>query len=114
MKKALTAVLLSASIVFVAGPAFADVIVGNWRTQSGDTAAITKCGGSFCIKLKTGDHSGKRIGKLSGSDGSYSGTITDPDDDATYSGSAKVSGSKMKLKGCAFKILCQTQNWNKL
>ena len=94
--------------------AFADAIEGNWKTKSGETAAISKCGGSFCIKLKTGEHAGKRIGKLKGASGSYAGTITDPSDDKQYSGSAKVSGKSMKLKGCALKIFCKTQNWKKL
>ena len=114
MKKSLSTILLAASVSLAAGPVLADPIVGNWRTQSGETAAISKCGGSFCIKLRTGEHSGKRIGKLAGADGSYSGTITDPADNKEYSGSAKVNGSKMRLKGCALKIFCQTQNWIKL
>lgn len=92
----------------------AEPIEGNWRTQSGETAAITNCGGAYCITLKTGKHAGKRIGKVSGSGASYSGTVTDPADDKTYSGSAKVNGGSMRLKGCALKIFCKTQNWSKL
>ncbi len=92
----------------------AEPIEGNWKTKSGETAGISKCGGSFCIKLKTGTHAGKQIGKLKGSGGSYDGTITDPEDNKEYTGSAKVSGSTMKLKGCALKIFCQTQTWKKL
>lgn len=114
MKKFASAAL-AASLVLATGPvAFADIIEGNWKTKSGETAAISKCGGSYCIKLKTGTHAGKTIGRLKGSDGTYNGTITDPEDDAEYSGSAKVKGSSMKLKGCAFKVLCRTQNWKKL
>ena len=105
----------AASLVLATGaPAFADVIVGNWKTQSGETAAIAKCGSSFCIKLKTGTHAGKTIGKMKGAGGSYTGTITDPADDKEYSGSATVKGNGMKLKGCALKIFCQTQNWKRL
>ncbi|MEM7069322.1 MAG: DUF2147 domain-containing protein [Pseudomonadota bacterium] len=92
----------------------AEPIEGNWKTQSGETAGISKCGGSYCIKLKTGKYSGQRIGKLKGSGGSYDGTITDPEDNKEYSGSANVSGSTMKLKGCALKIFCKTQTWKKL
>ena len=102
-------VLAATSAAFAAEP-----IVGNWKTASGETAAISKCGGSFCIKLKTGKYSGKSIGTLKGSGASYKGTIIDPADDKKYSGSAKVSGSAMKLKGCALKIFCKTQNWSKL
>ncbi|MEO0327080.1 MAG: DUF2147 domain-containing protein [Pseudomonadota bacterium] len=92
----------------------AEPIVGNWKTAEGETAAISKCGGSFCIKLKTGDHAGKRIGKMSGGGSSYNGTITDPADDKVYTGSAKLSGSSMKLKGCALKIFCKTVTWRKI
>ena len=44
----------------------------------------------------------------------YAGTITDPEDNKEYTGSAKVSAKSMKLKGCALKIFCQTQTWKKL
>jgi uncharacterized protein (DUF2147 family) len=92
----------------------AEPIVGNWKTQSGETAAIAACGGAYCIKLKTGKYSGKQIGRVSGSGASYSGTITDPADDKEYSGAATISGSSMALKGCALKIFCKTQNWTKM
>ena len=104
-----------ASMLAVSGTAFAaEPIVGNWKTESGDTAAIGSCGGSYCITLKTGQYAGKRIGRMKGSGKSYNGTITDPSDGKQYSGSAKVSSSSMKLKGCALKIFCKTQNWSKL
>ena len=95
------------------GAALADPIEGNWRTQNGETAAIGECGEAYCIILKTGDHAGKRIGRLSGGNGKYGGTVTDPVDDRTYSGSATVSGANMRLKGCALKIFCKTQNWER-
>ena len=94
--------------------AFADTIEGDWRTQSGETAGIAKCGGSFCIKLKTGEHSGKTIGRMKGSAGNYSGTITDPEDDRVYSGSARVNGGAMRMRGCALKIFCKTQTWRRM
>jgi uncharacterized protein (DUF2147 family) len=92
----------------------ADAIEGTWKTQSGETAEIANCGGDYCITLTTGKHAGKSIGKLSGAGGTYSGTITDPADDKTYAGSAKVSGAAMDLKGCAMKIFCKTQKWAKM
>ena len=92
----------------------AEPIVGNWKTQSGETAAISQCGGSYCVQLKTGKYSGKSIGKMSGSGNSYTGEITDPANDKTYSGSASISGSSMKMKGCVAKILCKTQTWSKM
>ena len=83
----------------------AEPIVGNWKTESGETAAIGACGSSYCITVKTGQYAGKRIGRLSGSGANYKVTITAPSDGKEYSGSAKVNGPNMRLKGCALAIL---------
>ncbi|MBA3447258.1 MAG: DUF2147 domain-containing protein [Pseudaminobacter sp.] len=104
-----------AAALLMTGAAYADPIEGNWKTHSGETAAIGGCGGGFCITLKTGKHSGKQIGKMSASgDNKYKGTITDPADDKTYSGSAKLAGASLSMTGCALKIFCKTQTWNKM
>ena len=104
-----------AAILLLAGAAHADPIEGDWKTQSGETAAISDCGGGFCIKLKTGKYAGKSIGKMSASgDSAYKGSITDPADDKTYSGSATLSGATIKMTGCALKIFCKTQTWKKM
>ena len=114
MNKLVSTFFAGAMMLASSNLAFADSIQGNWRTQSGETAAITKCGGSFCITLKTGTHAGKRIGKMKGSGGDYTGKITDPADDREYSGSAKVNGSTMKMTGCALRVFCRTQTWRKI
>ncbi|MBX3568641.1 MAG: DUF2147 domain-containing protein [Rhizobiaceae bacterium] len=107
--------LAAAMMTALSGAAFADDIEGNWRTADGPTAGIGACGSSFCITLKSGKFAGKQIGRLkSDGGGSYSGTITDPKDDKTYSGSATVSGTKLKLTGCALKIFCKSQSWTRL
>lgn len=111
IKRTLTALAVTAAL---ASPAMADGISGNWRTQSGETARIAQCGGSFCITLTTGAHSGKQIGTMSGSGPKYTGQITDPANDKTYSGSATVSGGTMKMTGCVARVLCRSQTWNKL
>ena len=105
-----------AALTLMAGAAYADPIEGNWKTQSGETAAIGNCGGAFCITLKTGKHAGKQIGKMSASgEGSYAGSITDPADDKTYKGKAKLNGGSMKMSGCVFGgLICKSQNWTKL
>ena len=66
------------------------------------------------MKLKTGKHAGKTIGKMSGSGDSYTGEITDPANDKTYSGSASIAGNALKMKGCVLKILCKSQTWSRL
>jgi uncharacterized protein (DUF2147 family) len=108
--------LLAAAVVFAAGAAYADDIEGNWRTQAGSNARISGCGGAFCIKLTSGEHAGKQIGKMTpGGGGKYSGEITDPADDKTYTGRATLSGNVLKMKGCVFGgLICKSQTWNRL
>ncbi|MDO9418019.1 DUF2147 domain-containing protein [Pararhizobium sp.] len=102
------------ALAFAGASLAAEPIVGNWKTASGATAAIANCGGGYCITLKTGKHAGKKIGKMSGSGDSYSGSITDPDTDKTYSGDGTVSGSSLKMRGCVLKVLCKSQTWTRL
>ncbi|WP_349433543.1 DUF2147 domain-containing protein [Pararhizobium sp. A13] len=92
----------------------AEPIEGNWKTASGETAAIASCGGAYCITLKTGKHAGKRIGSMSGSGESYTGEITDPANDKTYSGSASINGASLKMQGCVLKVLCKSQTWTRM
>ena len=107
-------ILAAAALLVAACTAYADPIEGNWKTASGETAAIAG-GGSFSITLKTGKFAGKNIGSLKATGaGKYAGTITDPADDKTYSGSASLSGTTLRMKGCALKIFCKSQTWKKL
>ena len=109
------AIAAAAATVMMVGAAFADPIEGNWKTDSGETAAIGSCGGAFCITLKTGKHAGKSIGKMNASGGGkYAGSITDPADDKTYKGSATIAGSSLKMRGCVLAVLCKTQNWKRM
>ena len=93
---------------FAAGP-----IVGDWRTQSGETAATVPCGGAnFCVTLKTGTYAGTKIGTLANTGGRYKGKITDPATDKTYTGKASISGAQMKMQGCVLGgLICQAQTW---
>lgn len=107
--------MAAAATLLLAGAAFADPIEGNWKTKDGDTAAISSCGGSFCIKLTTGKYAGKSIGTMKSTGANaYSGSITKPSNGKTYSGSAKLSGSSLKMTGCVLAVLCESQTWSKL
>jgi len=112
MKRIVLAVL-SLALANVAVQA-AEPVLGNWKTAHGETAKITACGAAYCITLVTGKFSGQQIGKMSGSGGEYSGEITDPNAEKTYSGSATITGDSLKLTGCALKIFCKSQTWSRL
>ena len=107
--------LAAAAVLCLSGAALAaDGIVGNWTTDSGETAAITG-GGPFRITIKTGKHAGKRIGSMSAAgDNKYEGEITDPANDKTYSGKATLSGNALKMSGCVLGgLICRSQNWKR-
>ncbi|MCY0095863.1 DUF2147 domain-containing protein [Hoeflea ulvae] len=104
-----------ALIAAMTAPALADPIEGAWKTQAGDNAMISSCGSSFCIKLTSGEYSGKSIGKMKADgNGKYVGSITKPSNGKTYSGSGTLSGGKLKMTGCVLKVFCESQTWNKL
>ncbi len=109
-------VLALAALLAVGGGAFADPIEGDWKTQSGETAGVVGCGGSFCITMKTGKHKGKSIGKVApDGDGAYSGSVTDPATDKTYVGGAALNGASMKMSGCVLGgLICKRQTWKKM
>ena len=109
-------VMAAGAACLFAGVAHADPIEGRWKTQSGATAQIAPCGASFCITLKSGEHSGKRIGTMTASgDNRYTGDITDPKTDKTYSGKASISGATLKMSGCVLGgLFCRSQSWSKM
>jgi uncharacterized protein (DUF2147 family) len=98
------------------GTAQADPIEGNWRTEAGSTAAIGACGSAYCITLKTGSHAGRRIGTFkSDGRGRYSGKITDPSNDKTYTGRARLVGKSLEMQGCVLGgLICRSQSWSRL
>ena len=107
--------LTAAALLMAAGAALADDIVGNWKTNSGETPAITG-GGPFSITLQTGKYTGKRIGTLDAAGGGkYTGDITDPATDKTYSGKATLSGDSLKMSGCVLGgLICKNQDWQRM
>ncbi|WP_367715308.1 DUF2147 domain-containing protein [Nitratireductor sp. GISD-1A_MAKvit] len=109
-------VLSSAVLLVAGGMALADPIEGKWRTESGATAQIVACGGSYCITLKSGKHAGKKIGTFQAAGGSkYTGKITDPANDKTYSGKGTLSGNSLKMGGCVLGgLICRNQTWSRL
>ena len=111
-------IMLLGAVVWLAGTAvaLADPIEGSWKTQAGSSAQIGTCGAGYCITLTSGKFKGKRIGNMSSDgDGGYSGSITDPETDKTYSGSASINGGSLKMKGCVLGgLICRSQTWTRL
>lgn len=105
---------IAAAAVMLAGAALADGIEGNWKTDSGSIAQIAPGGGGYTITLRSGAHNGKRIGQMQpNGTNKYKGTITDPANDKTYSGSATLNGNSLAMRGCVAAIFCRTQNWQR-
>ena len=107
---------IALALVAVAGltvGAHAQSIEGNWVTQSGANAKISKCGNAYCINITSGQHSGTQVGRVSGNGPKYRGTVTDPGNGKTYNGSATVSGNALKLSGCVGGVFCRSQNWSR-
>jgi len=105
----IVAVLVSATA------AYADPIEGTWRTPRGENTSIVSCGSGFCISVKTGKFKGKHIGQMNASGGGkYSGEITDPEDDKTYSGNAHLSGGTLRMQGCVLGVFCKSQIWHRI
>lgn len=116
MKKIATAFAAAMTIAVGLGGAQAqsEPLVGQWRAETGNVVKVAPCGGGYCATIVTGQHKGKQIGRLSGSGGKYTGTVTDPSSGKTYNGSATVSGASLKLTGCALKIFCKSQTWSRI
>lgn len=111
---------LIAGMALIAIPALAaEPIQGNWKTASGETVEAARCGQQFCLTLQTGEYAGKQVGTLSGDSIHYKGTVTDPKDNKTYTGSATVNAGAtgpdtLQLKGCVLKLLCKSQEWQRI
>ena len=106
--------LATALILFAGAASCADLVVGAWKTETGETASISRCGSDYCITAKTGKFAGQPLGSFSGTTDVYTGKLTDPANKATYSGKLIISGDSLKLRGCATSVLCRTQTWTRL
>lgn len=105
--------LAMAGLIALSGVAAAEPIVGDWKTEAGSIARIALCGNQICITLTSGDHSGRQIGQMTPQgNGRYSGSITDPAEDRTYSGSGTVQGNTLTMRGCVL-VFCRDQTWTR-
>ncbi len=114
-----------------ATPAFADPVLGLYKTQPDDNGnfghvELYDCDGNVCGVIRAafngaGDEiPSENIGKrmlwdmAAKGDGSYSGgKIWAPDRDKVYSSKMDLSGSNLEVSGCVM-VICRAQNWTRV
>ncbi|HMT15490.1 MAG TPA: DUF2147 domain-containing protein [Aestuariivirga sp.] len=112
MIRTLTAAAFAALVI--ATPALADPIAGNWKRPNGIVVRFVPCNAGFCAIVQTGPNKGKSAGKLSASGAGYKGSLTDLENNKTYSGKGSISGSTLKVSGCVLGgLICKSENWTR-
>lgn len=106
---------------------------GVWITESGVTRVrIGRCGGGYCGTIVSTGGPGTDSNnpdpalkgrKLAGvqilqattpSGGGYSGTLYNPNDGKTYSGSlTPQDANRVVVAGCVMSVLCKRQTWTR-
>jgi uncharacterized protein (DUF2147 family) len=117
-----------------AGPARAADPGGLWLTETGSSRVrIAPCGGGFCgtivsapgkaLDVKNPDPAlrgrsvvGVQILDARQPDGSgYSGSLYNPNDGKTYSGSLRLTGpNTLEVSGCVMSVFCKRQSWTRV
>lgn len=115
MKLLLTRTMAAAAILTASSTlAFADPIEGTWlRPSTGTLVKYASTGGQYCGTVLSGEHKGKSIGCMVGSNGTYKGKVVALDEGKTYTGKASVNGNTMKLSGCVALVLCKGEDWKR-
>ena len=136
-----TAAFALATTLFAASAAWAEPgPVGDWSTHhAGGVVRISECDGGLCGKVVNSDpikadpdakdahnsDASLRTRPLKGLTVFYGvkggptewsgGSVYNPEDGKTYHGSIKlVDPDTLKLTGCVFGPLCQSQTWTRL
>ncbi len=124
--------LWSAALLWLGTPGWADQVEGIWRTSkdydgySGDVE-IRPCGPAFCgILIRAFDRRDQEVfsesvGKMividmvAYPDGLYDdGQVYSPDSDKTYNGELRLSGDKLKVRGCVLGICRNGGIWRRI
>jgi len=135
--------ILAAAATFaaaLAAPAFAADPTGLWQTPTnGGQVRISRCGQALCGVLVTSDHiratpdmrdaknrdtalrsrTLRNLPLLNGFTGGPTewrgGTVYNPDDGRTYSGSITMQNDNtLRLQGCVVRPLCRNQTWTRV
>lgn len=132
LKLALAALAFAAAFVT---PAAAQEVNGTWLTQSGETRVrIAPCGANICGTIVWTKNTGAKdehnpnaslkgrnlvginmITMKPAGDKKWSGTLYNPQDGKTYSGTLTQSGpNALSLSGCVAGIFCRSQTWSRV
>ncbi|MCJ2059167.1 DUF2147 domain-containing protein [Methylobacterium sp. J-048] len=131
MRRAVLALLASMAIC---GPALAADPAGLWLTETGSSRVkVAPCGGGYCgtivsapgkaLDAKNPDPAlrgrsvvGVQILDARQADGSgYSGSLYNPNDGKTYSGSLRLTGpNALEVSGCVMSVFCKRQTWTRV
>ena len=122
---------LAATLISLAAPAFADPVLGMYKTQPGDDGnyghvELYQCGANICGVIRKAfngagqeipsDNIGKRmIWDMSAQGGGEygGGMIWAPDRDKTYKSKMELSGATLSVSGCVL-VVCRAQTWTKV
>ncbi|MDH3029668.1 DUF2147 domain-containing protein [Methylobacterium fujisawaense] len=116
------------------GPVLAADPAGFWLTETGSSRVrITPCGSGFCgtivsapgkgLDAKNPDPAlrGRSVVGVQILDarqpqgGGYSGSLYNPNDGKTYSGSLKLTGpDTLEVSGCVMSVFCKQQTWTRV
>ena len=130
LKLALAAALLT----ILSLPASAQDATGTWLTASGETRVrIAPCGGAVCGTIVWVKNTGAKdennpnaalknrnlvgvnmIQMKPAGDRKWSGTLYNPQDGKTYSGTMTLSGNMLTTAGCVMGgLICRSVKWNR-
>lgn len=128
------------AVAAVAAPALASDPTGLWQTPTnGGQVQISRCGQALCGVLVTSDHIRSMPGMLDAKNSNRElrgrtlrnlpllngftggptewrgGTVYNPDDGRTYSGTITMQGDNaLRLQGCVVRPLCRNQTWTRI
>ncbi|WP_375464819.1 DUF2147 domain-containing protein [uncultured Methylobacterium sp.] len=124
-------------LVLASGAARAQVAgdpAGIWLTETGDSRVrLSRCGAGYCgtlvstagkgldannpdPALRTRSVVGVQIVNAATATGDgYSGTLYNPKDGKTYSGSLRMIGpNAIEVSGCIMSVFCKRQTWRRV
>jgi uncharacterized protein (DUF2147 family) len=115
---------LAFSAAVAASPALADEITGTWLRESGlSKVKFGACGDAICgniVWIKAGVDTPAKVGqrlffgmKPTGPN-TWSGSVVNPDDGKTYTGTMSLSGGTLTTEGCALGgMICRSSTWTR-